>query len=111
LLTGKFTPDHRFARDDNRINYLSTKRFHEALERVDQLKQLTAQTGYTLAEIAIAFILKFEAVGSVIPGAKTAAQVEQNAKGSDVFLGDDLFKQIRKQFVDYNFYLRYQVRV
>lgn len=111
LLTGKFSPDHRFPRDDNRINYLSTKRFHEALDRVEELKQLTSQTGYTLPQIALAFILKFEAVSSVIPGAKNAGQVEQNAAASNAFLSDELFKLIRKQFMDYNFYLRYQVRV
>jgi aryl-alcohol dehydrogenase-like predicted oxidoreductase len=109
LLTGKFSADHRFAKDDNRSNYLNAARLKEALQKVDRLKQLTE--GQNLNKTALAFLLKFPAVSAVIPGAKTAAQVEQNASASDLEISERLFTNIKSEFEDYNFYIRYKVRV
>ena len=111
LLTGKFSADHQFAADDNRRNYLSSKRLKEALERVERLKMLVRDTGYTLSQIALAFLLKVPGVSAPIPGAKTPAQVEQNASASGVHLDDAVFSAIRHEFQSYNFFLRYKVRV
>jgi aryl-alcohol dehydrogenase-like predicted oxidoreductase len=111
LLTGKFGPEHRFAKDDNRANYLTPKRLQEALEKVEKLKQLIKDSGLSLPQVALAFLLRFPAVNSAIPGAKTPAQVEQNASASLVELPAELFDAIRKEFGDYNFFIRYNVRI
>jgi aryl-alcohol dehydrogenase-like predicted oxidoreductase len=111
LLTGKFKPAHRFARDDNRSNYMNEQRMQEALSKVDRLKEMTVATGFTLPQIALAFLLKFDAISSVIPGAKNINQVQQNVSASDLELSTQLFESIRKEFADYNFYKRYRVRV
>ncbi len=111
LLTGKFNKDHQFPQDDNRRNYLTRKRFEEVIEKVAHLKVLTRNTGLTLLQVALNFLLKFSAVSTVIPGAKTPAQVEQNVSASDAILSEQVFQTIRNEFQDYNFFLRYRVRV
>jgi aryl-alcohol dehydrogenase-like predicted oxidoreductase len=111
LLTGKFQPGHQFSKEDNRKNYLNQKRLTEASEKLNRLKELIRETGYTMNQIALAFILKASASAIPIPGAKNPAQVEQNASAIDVVLTEDLFQTIRSEFSDYNFFLRYHVRV
>ena len=111
LLTGKFKPGHRFARDDNRSNYLNEQRMQEALLKLDRLKEMIAGTGYSLPQVALAFVLKFNAVSAVIPGAKNVNQAQQNVSASDAELSAQLFESIRKEFADYNFFKRYRVRV
>ncbi len=111
LLTGKFQPDHQFSRDDNRKNYMSPRRLQEALGKVDRLKELIRDTGYTPGQISLAFLLKFVGVSAPIPGAKSPAQVEQNASASDIVMSEDLFQRIRSEFSEYNFFLRYNVRI
>ena len=109
LLTGKFARDHKFAKEDNRQNYLTPRRLAEALKKVDRLKQMIAGTGLTVQQVAMSFLLRFPVVP--IPGAKTVAQLEQNVAATEVVLEESLFQQIRKEFAGYNFYLRHKVHV
>jgi aryl-alcohol dehydrogenase-like predicted oxidoreductase len=109
MLTGKFQPNHQFPNDDNRKNYLTPRRLTEALERVDRLKQIVQDSGYTVQQVGLAFLLRFPVVP--IPGAKSPAHVEQNVMATEVQLPDHLFDAIREEFASYNFYLRYKVHV
>jgi aryl-alcohol dehydrogenase-like predicted oxidoreductase len=111
LLTGKYASGHRFSAEDNRSNYLSPKRLKEALTKVERFKEITRDCGLTLPQIALAFILRHSGVSVAIAGAKSPAQAESNASASDAILNDELAEQIRKEFSDYNFFLRYSVRV
>ena len=111
LLTGKFQQGHQFSKEDNRKNYLSQKRLAEALEKLNQLRELIRETGYTMNQIALAFILKASVSAVPIPGAKNPVQVEQNVSAANVVLDEELFQSIRSKFSDYNFFLRYKVRV
>lgn len=111
LLTGKFSSDSTFANDDVRKNFLSAKRIREVAAKVDHLKSMASDARCTLAQLALAFVLKHSGVSVTIPGAKTITQVEENASASDVLLTDSVFERIRKEYANYNFYLRYKVRV
>lgn len=111
LLTGKFHPGHQFSRDDNRKNYMSPKRLREALGKVDRLKELIRDTGYTPGQISLAFLLRLAGLCVPIPGAKSPAQVKQNASASDIVMSEELFQRIRSEFSDYNFFVRYNVRI
>lgn len=111
LLTGKFAANHQFPEDDNRRNYLGPKRMKEALGRVERLKSMIKDSGCSMPQAALAFLLKHPGVSSPIPGAKTAAQVEQNASASGIAMSDELFNAIRREFQGYNFYLRHMVHV
>jgi aryl-alcohol dehydrogenase-like predicted oxidoreductase len=109
LLTGKYTADHNFGGEDNRQNYLTPRRLKEVIERVEKLKQMIADSGYTIQQVALAFLFRFPVVP--IPGAKSVAQLEQNFAATNVVLEDSLFHQIRKEFGGYNFFLRHKVHV
>jgi aryl-alcohol dehydrogenase-like predicted oxidoreductase len=94
LLTGKFGRDTRFAADDHRAFNRHGERFdvgetfagvdfENGLEAVERLRALVPQ-GATLAQLALRWILGFDAVSTVIPGAKTAEQARANAAASEL---------------------------
>lgn len=89
LLTGKMTRDTTFAETDHRAFNREGARFDRGetfsgidyetgLELVEDLRPLVPE-GATMAQFALRWILMFEAVSTVIPGAKNAAQARQNA--------------------------------
>lgn len=111
LLTGKFRDTDHFFSNDNRSNYLTPQRMKEVLGKVEKLKELTSEIGIPLGVLSLAFLLHFEGVSCLIPGAKNPMQVEQNASASELQIRDDIIQKIREEFSGYNFYLRYNVRV
>jgi len=89
LLTGKFDRDAHFTADDHRAfnrhgeafdvgETFSGVDFEPGLEAVEELRPLVP-AGATLAQLALRWILDFDAVSTVIPGAKTPAQARANA--------------------------------
>jgi aryl-alcohol dehydrogenase-like predicted oxidoreductase len=92
LLTGKLTRESTFAPDDHRRFNREGEAFDKGetfsgvpyevgLEAVERLRGLVPR-GATLAQLALRWILMFDAVSCVIPGAKTAAQARDNAGAS-----------------------------
>lgn len=81
LLSGKYTPAYEFPKDDHRRRWGPEKR--EADWRKIQLiqKNLSPEK-VPLLKAALEFALGFEAVSTVIPGAKTRVQVLQNVMAS-----------------------------
>ena len=93
LLTGKMTPKTTFEKDDHRL----FNRYGEAFDRgetfsgvdydtglkaVDELKKFLPQ-GMTMTQMALRWILMFDAVTCAIPGAKRPDQAEQNFSAAD----------------------------
>jgi len=94
LLTGKITRETRFAQDDHRLFNRHGEEFDvgetfaglgldRGVELVDALRPLVPD-GMTMAELALRWILGFDAVSTVIPGAKTAEQARANAAASEL---------------------------
>ena len=94
LLTGKFNRETTFAPDDHRTFNRQGERFdmgetfagvdfERGLEVVEELRALVPE-GATLAQLALRWILGFEAVSTVIPGAKTPEQARANAAAADL---------------------------
>jgi aryl-alcohol dehydrogenase-like predicted oxidoreductase len=92
LLTGKLTKQSAFAPDDHRRFNRSGEAFDKGetfsgvpyevgLEAVERLRGLVP-AGATLAQLALRWILMFDAVSCAIPGAKAPAQARDNAGGS-----------------------------
>lgn len=80
LLTGKYTPESRFASDDMRKNWnLSEGWQHQTLERLAAVREVLTANGHTLAQGALAWLLARSPVTIPIPGVKSVAQVEENA--------------------------------
>ncbi|MET0213672.1 MAG: aldo/keto reductase, partial [Vicinamibacterales bacterium] len=89
LLTGKLTRASTFAADDHRAfnregqsfdkgETFSGVPYEAALDAVDALRPL-APHGATLTQFALRWILMWDAVSTVIPGAKTPAQAGENS--------------------------------
>lgn len=94
LLTGKMTKQSIFAQDDHRTfnrngeffdmgETFSGVPYEIGLEAVEQIRPLVDGKA-TMAAFALKWILMHEAVSVVIPGAKTVAQANANAKASDL---------------------------
>jgi aryl-alcohol dehydrogenase-like predicted oxidoreductase len=94
LLTGKMNADTAFAKDDHRAFNRHGEAFDKgetfagvpydvALSAVDEIRHLV-RGDETMAQFALRYILMSDAVSTVIPGAKNAAQALGNARASDV---------------------------
>jgi aryl-alcohol dehydrogenase-like predicted oxidoreductase len=117
LLTGKMTPATTFARDDHRTynrdgrafdrgETFSGVDFETGLAAVEELRPLVPP-GTSMAEMALRWILMFDAVTCTIPGAKRPAQAEDNIRAAELPpLSDDTMQKIRGV---YDKYIRAQV--
>jgi aryl-alcohol dehydrogenase-like predicted oxidoreductase len=94
LLTGKMNKQTKFAADDHRVFNRNGESFDKgetfsgvpydvALEAVEQIRPLVAP-GFTMAQLALAWILSNDAITTVIPGSKNALQASANA-GADKY--------------------------
>lgn len=94
LLTGKMTrettfePDdhrnfNRYGEDFDRGETFSGVDYETGLDAVEVLQDLVPE-GMTMAQFALRWILMFDAVTCVIPGAKRPAQAEDNALAADL---------------------------
>jgi aryl-alcohol dehydrogenase-like predicted oxidoreductase len=92
LLTGKITSQTQFPEDDHRNFNRYGKAFdrgetfsgvdlQKGLAAVDRLRELVP-AGMTLAQFALRWILMFDAVSCIIPGAKRPRQAEENAEAA-----------------------------
>jgi len=94
LLTGRMNRHTTFSKDDHR-NFnrhgeafdrgetFSGVDYETGLEAVETLKTLVPPGG-TLAQLALRWILMFDAVTCAIPGAKRVTQVEDNCRASEL---------------------------
>ena len=94
LLTGKMTRQTSFADDDHR-NYnrhgeafdmgetFSGVDYETGLAVAEELRTLVP-AGATMAQLALRWILMFDAVSCVIPGAKRPSQAEDNVRAADL---------------------------
>ena len=93
LLTGKFSKDSKFEPEDHRSfnrkgesfdrgETFSGVEYDIALDAIERLRPL-CPAGMTLSQFALKWILMFDAVSCVIPGAKRKTQVEENVQSAD----------------------------
>jgi len=96
ILTGKMTPadEARFQGEDVRARSFKGEAFVKELAKADRLKFLVHGPVKSLAQAAIAFCIAHPAVSVVIPGARNAAQMRENAAGADVDLAPDELKKV-----------------
>ncbi|EDY84527.1 oxidoreductase, aldo/keto reductase family [Verrucomicrobiia bacterium DG1235] len=83
-LTGKFTPEHQFAKDDFRANYFAGDRLGRSIQRVDAIKANIEGSGLTMPQFALKYVLSHPAVSCVIPGMRSVRQAELNCAVSDL---------------------------
>jgi aryl-alcohol dehydrogenase-like predicted oxidoreductase len=94
LLAGKYKKDTKFAPEDHRTynrdgdafnvgETFAGLPFEKGVELADKLKGMTPP-GMSLSQMANRWCLDFDAVTTIIPGAKNAEQAVENAKASDL---------------------------
>src|SRR4029453_14970395 len=105
VLTGKYRPgqapppDSRAANSD--MNVAMDRLLDDAvLEAVDRLRPVADQAGLSMAELALAWVLRRPEVASAIVGASRPEQVHANAKASGIQLTPDTLAAIEKGLGD-----------
>jgi len=102
VLTGKYLPrrgvpaDSRAANDAINGFINSTWLGSAVLEAVQKLKPLAAQAGLTLAQFALAWVLRQPNVAAAITGASRPEQVDENAAASGHAVAPELFENAEK---------------
>ena len=93
LLTGTMTRDTKFGPDDWRRELVvfeqplfEGEHFLKNLLKVDKLKEYTAQTGRTVAQLAIAWVLSNPVVSVALTGVRNPTELEQNVEAADWIL-------------------------
>ncbi len=81
FLTGKFTADTTFPKDDfrQRVGNFREGPAAQRLQQVEALREVLTQDGRTLAQGSLAWIWALDERLVPIPGFKTVAQVKENA--------------------------------
>ena len=100
VLTGKYQPGQPPPKDSRAANesmnaFLGDElRSDRVLTAVQQLKPIATELGLSMAQLAIAWVLREPAVSSAIIGASRPEQVVDNAAASGVVLSEQVQKAI-----------------
>ncbi len=73
---------------------LSKPENQRKLDAVEELAKLADDSGHTLIELALAFVIRHPAVTSAIIGPRTMEQLESQLPAADVQLSDDVLDRI-----------------
>ncbi len=98
LLTGAFTRERAAAlgADDwrSRNPFFQEPMLSANLRVVDGLRPIAARLGITVAELALAWVLRLPAVTSAIAGARRPAQIQETVQAGAVQLPPDVIAEI-----------------
>jgi aryl-alcohol dehydrogenase-like predicted oxidoreductase len=97
VLSGKYRPGEDYGegtRAHARNPYMSEYLSEDVLERVQRLRPIADGLGITMAQLALAWILREQNVASAIVGASRPDQLRDNAAASDVDLDDETLRAI-----------------
>jgi aryl-alcohol dehydrogenase-like predicted oxidoreductase len=83
LLTGKFTDASQWTQGDLRHRMYPGDRLAEELRKIDALKTLVQGDGQSLGRFSLRFVLSNPHVSTVIPGAKTRSELEDNVSAAE----------------------------
>jgi aryl-alcohol dehydrogenase-like predicted oxidoreductase len=95
LLTGKFTPEHRFAPGDHRAKnrLFEGKNYRRVQSALDKLRLIATRRDCTLGQLALAWVISHPNT-CAIAGARNAAQAVQNAAAAKVKLSTEDLQQM-----------------
>jgi 1-deoxyxylulose-5-phosphate synthase len=99
VLTGKYTPGEPLpegtrATSDSMGGFMERALDQQLLVRVQQLRPLADELGLSMAQLALAWVLREENVASAIIGASRPEQIEDNAGASGVELDESTLERI-----------------
>lgn len=101
VLTGKYAPGRPPPPDSRAASasmggFIQRRMDDATLAKVERLKPIARELGLTLAQLALAWVLRRPEVTSAIIGATRPEQVEENAKASGVKLAADVLARIEQ---------------
>jgi aryl-alcohol dehydrogenase-like predicted oxidoreductase len=105
VLTGKYRPgqappsDSRAANSDMNVA-MNRLLDDDVLEAVDRLRPVADQAGLSMADLALAWVLRRPELASAIIGASRPEQVHANAKASGIQLTPDTQAAIEEALGD-----------
>jgi len=100
VLTGKYLPGaplpegSRATDDKGGATFVKNFLDDDVLTAVQQLVPVAAEAGVSMAQLAVAWVLRNDNVASAIVGASRPSQLEDNVGAVDVTLDDDLVARI-----------------
>jgi len=80
LLTGKFTKESKFEKEDHRSVRLNEKILTHALESLEKIWYLCEKYKISKTSLAMSFVMSHNDITTSIPGIKTPEQAELNTK-------------------------------
>jgi aryl-alcohol dehydrogenase-like predicted oxidoreductase len=99
VLTGKYKPGEAPPQDSRAANdqmngFMQDLRSDRILSAVQNLKPIAQRLNLTMAQLALAWVLRDERVSSTIIGASRPEQVVDNAGASGVRLSEEILREI-----------------
>ncbi|HEX4715102.1 MAG TPA: aldo/keto reductase family protein [Ktedonobacteraceae bacterium] len=99
VLTGKYKPGQQPQQGTRAANsqlnmFMTDLMSDKTLTAVQNLQSLAQEGGYTLSQLALAWVLRQPNVSSAIIGASRPEQVEENVKASEITLSQDMLHHI-----------------
>ncbi|MGL5939237.1 MAG: aldo/keto reductase family protein [Waterburya sp.] len=99
VLTGKYQPGEAPPQDSRAANdkmngFMGNLYSDRILSAVQDLKPIAQKLNISMAQLALAWVLRDKRVTSAIIGASRPEQVEDNAVASEVSLSEDILKEI-----------------
>jgi aryl-alcohol dehydrogenase-like predicted oxidoreductase len=99
LLTGKFTMESIGALDDtdfrkSRNRFFRPPDLEHNLTAVEALRPIAAECDMSLAQLALAWVLRRPEVTSAITGTRKAHQIEESAQAADMTLEEETLEAI-----------------
>lgn len=98
LLTGKYDDGAPAGSRGAETKWLDDKLDGDVRQRLKAFSALAREAGVTPAQLALAWILRNDAITSVITGATSTAQVESNLEAAEVHLSDELVQRVEALF-------------
>jgi aryl-alcohol dehydrogenase-like predicted oxidoreductase len=101
VLTGKYKPGQQPAEGTRAANektnmFMRAFMTEERLNTVQRLQEVAQEAGYTLSQLALAWVLRHAIVSSAIIGASRPEQIEENIEASEIKLTDDMLRSIEE---------------
>ena len=102
LLTGTMTPDTTFEDDDWRRSLMAfgqplfkDQNFLDNLAKVDRLKEIAAEKGLTVAQLALSWVASEPTVSVALVGTRRPEEMEENAKAIEWVMTPSEREEIR----------------
>lgn len=99
VLTGKYKPNEAPPKDsraaNNETNFVINSYFDDrVLQAVASLSDVAKANGFTMAQLALRWILRQDNVASAIIGASRTEQIDENIEAVNKSLTEDMLKEI-----------------